>query len=170
MVTTSKTFICQLRNTMSKSAIHIVLICICLPAVFGMPYLGPSNNFEKMYRNSFLDESESSDDIDDVLLGYQRPNRPFQELGQLLSDGYDNDDDGYDADTYGGIFDNLDDKVVGARAKRLGFSYFPFRYTRQFLRMKQNHAFPNILRTASQYEDDFPQVKRRHSYTALRGR
>ncbi|XP_053408159.1 uncharacterized protein LOC123559896 [Mercenaria mercenaria] len=167
MVATSRCFIYQLRNTMTTSSIYIVLICLCLPAIFGMPYLDASNNLEKIYQNSFLDDTDTSNEIEDFLAEYQRPTHPFQELGQLLDDGFDvdNTDEGYDVNNYD-IFDNREDKLVGARAKRLGFSYFPFRYTRQYLLKHQNRILPDLLREAGEY----PPVKRRLAFTALRGR
>lgn len=110
--------------------------------------------FFQIYQSNFLDAPDSTDDIDNLLVDYQRPDhRPFQELGQLLAEGYDDDDsdNGFDVDSYD-ILDNTNDKVVGARAKRLGFSYFPFRYTRRFMLKQNNKALPDLLRPTNVFQ------------------
>jgi hypothetical protein len=72
----------------------------------------------------------------------------------MLDDRFDADnDEGYDINGFD-FFGNRDDKLVGARAKRLGYSYFPFRYTRQYMLKHQNRPLPELLKAANEFQAD----------------
>jgi hypothetical protein len=96
-----------------------------------------------------LDEADKQDDIDNL---YEKPSYPFADLARMIDaeDNLDADND----ETYGFIKNpQNNDKLVGARAKRLGFSYFPFRYTRQFMLNQQR---PKALPELEQAAEPFP--------------
>lgn len=48
MVASTRMFLHHLRNTMTRSSLQILIICLCLSTVFGMPYLDASNEYEKV--------------------------------------------------------------------------------------------------------------------------
>lgn len=108
----------------------------------------------QLYPNRFLsnlDDADGPEDVDSILAEYQRPAYPFQALERILAERYDDEDDIADGDdSYDDNINNgsSDDKLIGSRAKRLGFSYFPFRYTRQYILNQQNRVLPEILRAA----------------------
>ncbi|KAL4229416.1 hypothetical protein ACF0H5_012454 [Mactra antiquata] len=167
MLQSTRNLLLNMQSSWTKTTMHIVIVCICLPIIFGMPYFDDRHTLEKVNQNGALGDIFNTDsDVIRDFYDYERPEDSYDKLENLYT--YRLDDDNDENDTDDESYDIMDNEPA-TRVKRLGFSYFPYRPSRKFgLKRFNVKGLPSIIKAIR--KEEYNPVKRRLAFTPMRGR
>ncbi|XP_052807062.1 uncharacterized protein LOC128236222 [Mya arenaria] len=169
-------------QTLSKYS-HLAILLVYMPSILGLPYLNDGTSIQQLYGDGVLN---GDTDISDRLFpSYNDQRNTIDAYGHTLDNDMDWSSDSNEIENeiisqLVGSYRNENDykrsvnrdvlnKLVGARAKRFGYSYHPYLISPRPMTRARNWNGPSKLWMTSR-DNDFAKVKRRLAFTALRGR
>ncbi|XP_052806819.1 uncharacterized protein LOC128236039 [Mya arenaria] len=169
-------------QTFSKYS-QIAILLVHMPSILGLPYLNDGSSIQQFYSDGVLN---GDTDISDRLFPtYNDQQNVFDAYGQTLGDNMKWPLDSNEVeneivlqlvasnqnknDYKRSVNRDVLGKLVGARAKRFGYSYHPYLISPRPMSRARNWNEPSKLWMTSS-DNDFAKVKRRFAFSALRGR